>query len=147
MRTREVMKVCLVLCCTATMVFAQTYIWTGNGLDDDWSNNENWDCLGNCFCFEGDCGYPDGTDDDAQIRVTTGADPEITITANETIDDLSIVRSVSFDTDTNGTVLTVDSLFITAVGAGAGGVTVTIPANANTLDIFAQGFDADCLGV
>ncbi|MCH8253441.1 MAG: hypothetical protein IID36_13415 [Planctomycetes bacterium] len=116
-----------------------------NGLDDDWCNNENWDCLGNCFCFEGDCGYPDGTDDDAQIRIRTGNDPEITITQDETIDDLSIVRSVSFDTDTDGTLLTVDGVFITALGAGAGGVTVTLSGEMSVLTIFAQGFDAGCL--
>lgn len=111
MRTREVMKVCLVLCCTATMVLGQSYYWTGNGVDDDWSNNENWDCRGTCFCFQGDCGYPDDTGDDAWIPSTAGPFQVDLIT--EVIDDMTIDNDVDFGSETGSPVtLTVDSLTI-----------------------------------
>ena len=137
MKRMRVVKVILVALAVGMVgaggVVATTYIW--NTTAGDWNVDANW--IGS--------GFPDGTDDDAQIRILTGDDPEITITQDQTIDDLSIGRSVSFDTDTNGTVLTVDSVFITATAAGAEGVTVTIPVSANRLTIFAQGFDAGCL--
>ena len=126
MRTREVMKVCLVLCCTATMVFAQPYSWTGNGLDDDWCNNENWDCLGNCFCFLDDCGYPDDSGDDAGFR--TGGPYDVAICA-VTVDALDIPVDVDLDSASGSpATIAVDSLTI------GGGTIVTLTADVTIKD-------------
>ena len=73
----------VVLCCLAAVAFGTIYTWTGEGSGPEWQDQYNWDptdysCTPNC--------YPHTIDDDAIVDTVV----TITLTADETIDDLSI---------------------------------------------------------
>jgi len=86
----------VVLCCLAAVAFGTIYTWTGEGSGPEWQDQYNWDptdysCTPNC--------YPHTIDDDALVDTVV----TITLTADETIDDLQISE---FDTTSNPTVFT-----------------------------------------
>ena len=126
MRKKQVIKVCLVLCCTTGMALGQPYSWTGaSGFNNLWGNSFNWDCLGFCFCHQGNCGFPDDRGDDAGFRTDPTPDSawEVDFQIGViTIDDLDISYSVNFNGPSDGLAeLHVDSITI----GGGGNVIVT----------------------
>ena len=101
MRKRQVIKVCLVLCCIMGMASGETYYWDGDSsTTDDWVDGGNWNCVGSCFCHMGNCGYPDDTGDDAGFRNDPGPVSVWEVDFDDetiTIDDLNISYSVNFN--------------------------------------------------
>ena len=121
MRARQVIKVCLVLCCIVGMASGETYYWDGDSfLTDRWADGGNWNCVGSCLCIAGNCGYPDDSGDDASFRADPAPDSAWEVDFLDqviTIDDLSIVYSVNFNGPPSGLgELNVDSIFIGGPG-------------------------------
>ena len=106
--------------CTAALGWAATYKWTGAGA------NNNWDTSDNCRLASGQpsfTNYP-GPGDDATIPTDGSPWPIDLITVS--MDDLTILEDVNFDTAGGTTTLTVESLII---DGSSNAITVTITSS------------------
>ena len=99
------------------------WTWTGNGGDDRWVSDCNWQPPGICT----DAGFPDGTDDNATFP-TNGASAWAVDLVDEEIGDLTIKESVNFGAASGTPTLDVKKLSI--VGSGEQ-ITITIGEGAD----------------
>ena len=87
METRCVKLAAVVLCVMAGVTLGITYVWTGEGDGESWSDRDNWDP--GLFCTD-PC-YPSSTNDDATIT----KDDTIEL-INVEIDDLTISNNEAY---------------------------------------------------
>jgi len=102
----------VLLCCLAGVASGAFFCWTGNGDGTSWGDEDNWTVIGPC---QDPC-YPRTPDDDAVIdEVVT-----ITLTEDETIDDLNIsggfdILPTRFTTDSNAWTVNCDTITFSGV--------------------------------
>ena len=115
LNNRSLLSALLAAACTAAAALGATFTWTGGAGDDFWTTKTNWDAMGMPTCD-----YPCTAGDDVLIPVEPGGavwgdiDLDFFDPFALTIDDMTILDGVDFDSDHHPHEMTAETLTIDA---------------------------------